>query len=297
MDIQSIKTFIEVASLENFTKAAEELNYAQSTVTMQIQRLEEELGFPLFERIGRKNYLTAAGQEFLPHAVEMLRIIQKVGTLGHELSEMTGTLRIGALESLMFSSALHIIPQLHNYFPNIDIQLKLGQTSELLTLLKQNQLDLVYASYSSIEDPLLVSCYKRREEVIFIAGPQHPLASRKKIPLDELLTYPFIVAEPSGRCYGMLHEIASRAGKDLRHPVTVDDIEAICLLLPNEQSISFLPEYSLTDKLKCGKIIKLDVDIPPQIFYSQLIYHKNKWLSPYMERFIDMVREYRPERD
>ena len=102
MDIQSIETFLQVASLENYTRAAEKLNFAQSTVTMQIQRLEQELGYPLFERIGRRNYLTAAGKTFLPHAAEILRLMQKVSGLGQEPQEIRGTLRIGVLESLFF---------------------------------------------------------------------------------------------------------------------------------------------------------------------------------------------------
>ena len=81
MDTQAIKTFIQVANLGSFTKAAEELRYAQSTVTMQIQRLEEELGFPLFERIGRKSCLTPGGQNFLPKATQILRLLQEASAV------------------------------------------------------------------------------------------------------------------------------------------------------------------------------------------------------------------------
>ena len=271
------------------------MNYAQSTVTMQIQRLEQELGFPLFERIGRKNYLTAAGQAFLPHATEMLHIMQKVSTLGQDVQDMRGTLRIGVLESLMFGTTLEILPSLRNQYPNVDVLLKIGQASELLALLKQNQLDVIYISNTPVSDSSVCCCYRRKELLVFIAGPEHPLVGQKKIPMQELMSYPFIVAEPSGRCYGRLHEIAAEWDIELRHSVIVDDIRAITMLLHDGQSISFLPRYSLLDKIESGELVQLDADILPQTYYSQLIYHKNKWISPYMQTFIDLIREARPE--
>lgn len=295
MDIQSIKTFLQVANLENFTKAAEEMNYAQSTVTMQIQRLEHELGFPLFERIGRKNYLTSAGLEFLPHAREILLIMQKVTTLGKDSADIHGTLRIGVLESLLFSTALQILPDFRQRYPNVDIQFKIGQASELLKQLKQNQLDIIYVSNALNSDSSISCCYRRKEEIIFVAGASHPLAQKKHVSLDALLSYPFIMAEPSGRCFIRLHEIATECNQKLRYSVIVDNIIAIVKLLQDQQSISFLPSYSLVDEIKNGELVKLDVDIPPQPYYSQLLYHVNKWVPPYMDYFIQLVRDARPE--
>ncbi|MBQ4424466.1 MAG: LysR family transcriptional regulator [Lachnospiraceae bacterium] len=296
MDIQSLETFLQVAHLENFTKTAEVMNYAQSTVTMQIKRLEQELGFPLFERIGRKNHLTAAGEAFLPQAAEILRILQKVRALNINSAEIQGTLRIGVLESIMFTAILAVLPQFSVQFPNIDVMLKIGQSTELLTLLKQNQLDFIYISNSMNTDKMLHCCYRRAEEIIFTAWSGHPLARRKKIPIAELLHYPFIVAEPSGRCYSRLQEIAGEQNITLRHSVIVDNIHAIATLQLNTDKISFLPAYSLEKQLNRGELVRLDVDLPPQIYYSQILYHNNKWIPPYMEAFIDLVRIARPEK-
>ena len=297
MDVQSIKTFIQVANLKNFTKAAEELNYAQSTVTAQIQRLEEELGFPLFERIGRKNYLTAGGEAFLSHATEILHIIQQASSLGQELKEMKGTLRVGTLESLMFVGVLPIIPAFRAAFPNVDIAFKIGQASELTSMLKQDQLDLAYISQSPNIDPTLQCQYRRRESMIFIAGRNHPLAKREKIPVEEALAYPFIMAEKTGRCYGRLMEIVAEHQMVFRDAVIIDNIAAILTLLRDDLSISFLPEYALLPELEEGSLVKLDVDTPEQLYYSQILCHKNKWHSPFISRFIEMIRETRPENE
>jgi len=297
MDIQSIKSFVQVANLGSFTRAAQELRYAQSTVTMQIQRLEEELGFPLFERIGRNSYLTTAGQEFLPHAVQILHIMQKASTFGRESEELKGTLRIGVLESLLFSGVLPILPQFRQEFPQVEVFLKIGQASELLAQLKQNQLDLIYISCADPADAAVHCCYRRIEKLIFVAGAAHPLAQAPSISIRQALACPFIVAEHTGHCYTTLQSIAREQQFPLSHSVTVDSIAAIANLLQDQQSLTFLPEYALREDLDAGKLCKLQVDYPTQIYYSQLLYHRNKWVSPYMERFIHHIHRHRPERD
>ena len=295
MDIQTLETFLRVADMENFTKAAEALSYAQSTVTMQIKRLEQELGFPLFERIGRKNYLTEAGKCFLPQAKEIIRILQQVRTLNTDAAQIIGTIRVGVLESLLFSTVLDILPRFSEQYPGVDILLKIGQASELLDLLKQNQLDFIYVSGNVMQEESLYCCYKRQEEMIFTAAPTHPLAQRTSVPIDEILHCPFIVAEPSGRCYGRLQEIAAERDIPIRHAVIVDNIRAIALLLKDGQSLSFLPGYSLESHIKKGELVRLNADIPPQIYYSQILFHADKWLSPYMEYFIELIRQAKPE--
>lgn len=295
MDIQSIETFLQVASLENYTRAAEKLNFAQSTVTMQIQRLEQELGYPLFERIGRRNYLTAAGKTFLPHAAEILRLMQKVSGLGQKPQEIRGTLRIGVLESLFFAVILKVLPELGRRFPKVNVEIKLGQASQMLLMLKQNQIDLAYISHDLVGDPAFCCCYRCREEISFIASPQHPFAKKTAIPPEEMLSVPFIVAEPSGRCYERLHEIAADYNITLYHSIVVDNIRAIVELLQDSRSASFLPRYSVSNFIEKKKISVLDVDLAPQIYYSQVIYHRDKWLSQYMECFIELVRRARPE--
>ena len=146
MDTQSALTFLRIARLGSFTKAAEEMHYAQSTVTMQIQRLEKELGFPLFERIGRKTQLTAAGREFLAYAEQFLELSERAQRIGSDAKTMKGTLRVGILESLLFAKILPILSEFRREFPNLEIQLNIGQASKLRSLLKKNELDVIYIS-------------------------------------------------------------------------------------------------------------------------------------------------------
>ena len=289
MDMESIKTFLEVAGQESFTRAAEELNYAQSTITLRIQRLEEELGFPLFERIGRKNHLTDAGREFLPRAAEILRIMGEASALGHSDANLQGTLRVGASESLLFSMVLPVLPVLHQRFPKVDIQLKIGQTAELIPLLKQNHLDLLFVSHISLNDPALVCRYRRQEAVGFFAGPNHPLAVQNHIPPEQVFTFPFITTEPTGLCCGLLHQLAADCGGTVNHFISVDNFNAIRALLPQSESISYLPCHTLAPDVAAGTLVQLDVAHETRFACCQLLHHKSKWLSPFMEHFIYLV--------
>ena len=295
MDLQNIQTFICVAKLGNFSKAAEELSYAQSTVTAQIQHLETELGFKLFERVGRKNYLTSGGKEFLLYATEMMHLFQKSSSIGKELKKAKGILKIGVLESLLFANLLPIIQKFQQEFPNLEIVIKMGQTFELLSMMEKNQLDIIYISKAINSDSGTKSHYRRREELIFTSAPSHQLSKRKAIAPEEIFSCPFVTTEPAGYCFGRLQEIASEHCLTLQHNITVDSISAIVTLLKDNKSIAFLPEYAIKTELENGTLVKLNTGVMPQFYYSQLLCPKEKWISPFIERLICLINEEYPE--
>ncbi len=141
MDFRNIRTFIRVAELGSITKCAVDLGYVQSAVTMQIQQLERELGYPLFDRIGKRIYLTPLGNEFLSCAYDIMRSVFEAENLDKNIQDIHALFRVGILESLLFSKVLPLLPEFKSVYSNIDIELKMGQASELLQQLKQNQLE------------------------------------------------------------------------------------------------------------------------------------------------------------
>lgn len=297
MDIRNIQTFIRVAELGSFTQVAREMNYVQSTVTMQIQQLERELGYPLFDRIGKKVSLTSLGMEFLAYAYEVTHLLQKAQSIGQEPTAAHGTLRVGVLESLLFGPLAELLPSFRVQYANVDLRLKMGQTAELLREIKENKLDVVYLSADLNTDPDLRCCYRRREERIFIAAPTHPLAGRRKIAPEELFGYDFIVTERGGVCYGCLRELAARHNALLRDAVEVDSTAVITELVAKGMGLAFLPAYSVGKPIADGRVVSLDADVPPQTYYSQILCHKSRWMSPYMTGLVDAVRAARPEEE
>lgn len=100
MELRNISTFLKVAGTQNISKAADQLGYSQSAVTVQIRQLEKELGTQLFERIGKRITLTERGVEFTTYANEIMKLTNQALTFANAESEMEGTLRIGGVESV-----------------------------------------------------------------------------------------------------------------------------------------------------------------------------------------------------
>lgn len=297
MDLRNLQTFIRVTELGSFTKAANELGYVQSAVTMQIQQLEKELGFPLFDRIGKKISLTAMGSEFIAYAYQIIKAMQEASNLGNNMEHIRGVLRIGVLESLLFGNMLQFLPGFKDAYKNLELRLKMGQTSELLQQLKQNHLDIVYLSADLNTDPDLRCCYKRRECLVFVGSPDHSAARQKDITVKELLANEFFVTERSGVCYGRLQALARQHNVALHTSIEVDSTVAITELLQKNNGLAFLPEYAVRKQLEEGRLLKVNVDLEPQIYYSQLIVHKNRWISPFMEKLIEEIRNKYPDRE
>lgn len=295
MDLRNLQTFIQAAELGSFTKAAEESQYVQSTVSTQIQQLEKELGYPLFDRIGKRVSLTVLGERFLSYAYQITQAVQDASNLDKSPEDVRGALRIGLLESLLFGNMLPLLPWFKSTYKNVDLRLKMGQASELLQQLRQNQLDMVYLSADLNTDPELRCLYRRREQLIFVASPQHPLANQSEISVSQLLSWDFVVTEHAGICYGRLRALAAWHNTTLYASVEVDSTVAIAELVEHNMALAFLPEYSVRRQLEQRKMVKLNVNLEPQIYYSQILCHKNRWVTPFMENLISRIKLTYPE--
>ncbi|MBQ9735426.1 MAG: LysR family transcriptional regulator [Clostridia bacterium] len=286
MDIQAVKTFLRVVRMGGFTAAAREMSYAQSTVTMQIKSLERELGYPLFERAGRGCRLTPEGSAFLPCAEQIADAVEAAKTVGADARALRGCLRIGVLESLLLSRVLPLLPRLCEAFPLVELDIKIGQTTELLSRLRQGVLDLAFVSCESVSDGALRTLYEKTESLVFVASAAHPLAKAPRVSHERLFSYPFAVTEHSGYCYGELKRIAARGGFALRQSVTVDSIEAIRSLLSDGNTLAFLPEMSVAG---AAGLCALPVEGEPSRYQSQLLCLKGKRLSPVVTALLGLL--------
>lgn len=294
MDTRTLQAFLKVHDLGSFTKAAVELGYAQSTVTAQIQQLEQELGYPLFDRLGKRVYLTDLGEQFLPYAGQIVSLAQQAQSLGKDPAQMRGTLRMGVLESLLFTTLSEVLPRYQDLFPLVELEVKMGRTRDLMTWLGENKLDLVYYSGDRSTDPSLVCGYCRQERLAFVAPPDSPLAGRR-VSLEEFLQQPLIVTERSGVCYRRLKAMAEERGVVLHHAMELDNTKAILELVSKGTGCAFLPGYSVTRAVEDGRLTELDVDVEPQTYFSQIVCHRNKWAPPYQTGLVELIRQTRPE--
>ena len=291
MELKNINTFLRVAELSSFTKAAAELGYSQSTVTIQIQQLENELGFMLFDRIGRSVSLTPKGEEFIAYANEFLRLEARTLALRETAGSVSGTLRLGVLESLFVWKIADLLPQYHSKYPGVTIEIKSATGAALYRMLRQNELDIIYLLDNVVYHKDCVRACTSPVSLKFVASPKNELCRRKNIPLAEIAKEPLILTERDAIYRRELDNEAARNGIELVPFLEIDNLEVVLRLLKKQMGISFIPDYVLHESVEAGELAVLDVEYHIINIWSQLVYHKNKFLTPQMLAFIRMVQE------
>ena len=193
MELRLLTTFLKVAQLQSFSKAAESLGYSQSAVTVQVQQLENELGVRLFDRIGKTVSITHYGQEFIPYARDVVSAAARAVSFTVEERDLTGTLRIGTIESIMTASFGEILPLYHEHCPHVSTQLIEGDTKTLSDMLMHNEVDLIYTLDDMGYDAQRIKLFECPQEIVIVASPKHPFAAAKQLKLADLVNEPFVL--------------------------------------------------------------------------------------------------------
>jgi DNA-binding transcriptional LysR family regulator len=291
MELKNILTFLRIAELGSFTKSANELGYSQSTVTVQIRQLENELGGFLFNRIGKKVSLTPMGEEFVVYAREMLNITSKIRNMTKAPSLQRGTLRLGILESLLIWKLSDLIPAFHHEWPLMNIEIKTSNGAELYQMLRQNELDMIYVLGQRIYRKDCVRAFENPEKVTFVSAADNPLAKEDRLSLPEVVRQPLILVERTATYRRALEERAAQMGIEILPLLEISDIVTILKLLGRFDGVSFLPEYCIREDFKEKRLSMLNVEDFDIRLWSQVVYHKNKWVTPQMELLTKLIRE------
>ena len=292
MELRNIKSFIKVAEFENFSKAAEALGYAQSTITTQIQQLEEELGVPLFDRIGKRVVLSEKGRTFLEHANQMLKIETEAIEAVSENDIPSGILPIGTLESIASSFLAELLAVYIEKYPKVQIVITVGVTLELYDFLEKGLLDVVFLFDRSVYRPALKTVYSKSSSAPFIAPANHPLAHAENIPPERLLEERVLLTEKRNNYRQAFDELA--LGKGLHLEGIQEIASSICILQFVEKGlgISLLPDYALHAALQEKKISLFTVEGFDIRMDLQVLYHRQKFVSLAMKRFTETVEDY-----
>ena len=144
MEFRQLQTFIQVAQHQSFSKAAQILGYSQSAVTVQIRLLEKELGTRLFDRMGKKVLLTAQGKRILDQSTQILYAMEQLKSRAIETGNLKNPLHIGTIESLCTAKLPPILRYFRRVYPNVAIQITTASPEELIRMMEQNELDLIY---------------------------------------------------------------------------------------------------------------------------------------------------------
>lgn len=291
MELRTVRTFLCVCDLNSFTRAAEALNYTQSTVSLHIQQLETELNTSLFNRINRKISLTEQGKKFYEYANQLLQMETAAKNALSEGGEVTGTLRFGIVQSLLTDYLIRAIPEYRKRFPAVQLDITTDMSGNLLKRLKQNDFDMIMMVSRPIRDKDLECIMYAPEPVGLVASSRNPLGNKDSVTVEEALREPLILPEAPSLFRDPLDELAMAKGMELNTIIHVNDTRVITHFVESDIGISLLPEYAVREQLRRGTITALNVPDLTISYCTRVFKHKQRWMSPQMEGMYRLLVE------
>lgn len=294
MDTKNLTTFIYVAELRSFTKAADRLGFSQSTVSFQIKQLETELSCQLFERINHTVHLTEKGREVLEYAHQINRMTRELkDSMKEEAS--SGYIRLAMADSLCTSLLSRDFLHFRKLYPNISLKIIAAGTEEMFRLMNHNEADAILTLDNHIYNTEYRILREEKVRTFFVAGAGTRIASASSLSIEELLLQPFILTEKGMSYRRLLEEKLAELFLEIQPVLEIGSTELICSLVEQGAGISFLPEYVIKDRVEAGTLVCLPVSGLEIHVWKQLLYHRNKWVSPQMETVLKycVSREFR----
>ena len=285
MELRNINTFLHVAELHSFSRAARELDYSQSAVSSQIALLEAELGVPLFDRVGKTVRLTDAGQTFLHYARTLLTTAQQARAALQPAPEASGTLRVAIADSLCSALMPGVLARFHALCPRVEVSFRSGSTQEMQDMLAANRADLAYTFDQPVTSPAFVRLLDEPEPCCFLAPAGHPLAGRQGLTLADLAGQEFLLTERGMSYREALEQLLAARQLTLRPYLELGDAALLCRLVEDGMGLTFLPQY-IMDACLTGRAVPLEVADCRIEMRRQLFCHKEKWITPQMRVFI-----------
>lgn len=291
-ELRQLRTFQAVASRQSVTRAAAALGYAQSSVTAQIQALEEDVGVPLFDRIGRRVELTKAGQLMVSYADRILGLANEARAVVGNDRKPSGVLTIGAFETLLTHRLPDVISKFQKTHPQVEISVIAAESCEIKAgqLNLDSSVDIAFILDQRYKSGSVIVERLSAEDVLVLVSPQHRLAFVNRLNVEMLTNEQVLLTERS--CgYRMLFERAvSEAGAALNKTLALPSIEAIKKCAVASMGVAVLPRIAVEKELEQHQLVPLAWPKSPIRVYSQMIRHSEKWQSSANVAFWQLAR-------
>lgn len=287
MDLRGLQIFIEVAEQRSFTRAGELLGYSQPTISFQIRQLEQELGVPLFDRIGHTVSLTDAGAEALVYAQQICNLSQEMSVGAHKERSARGTIRIGMADSLCAPLIADDFASFQQTHPGVCMKIYNADTAGLLRMLDHNEVDLVCTMDIPVYNTAYVTANEEPVGVHFVLSPRHPLAQKETVKMTELIDLPFLLTEKGMSYRRVMDEKLAERALEVIPSLETGRADVLCRLVEEGVGIALLPDYVTEEAVQNGSLKRLEVEDFQILVWKQILYRREKWMSPQMRAVID----------
>jgi DNA-binding transcriptional LysR family regulator len=291
MEVRQLQIFRILAEELNFTRTAERVHTVQSNVTAQIKALEEELGVPLFDRMGKRVSLTDAGQRFRPFAEQALLSMEKGQRAVTAGSEPSGPLRISAPESIVTYRLARLLRTFRRRFPHVELIFRPHLDNTLVIELETGRIDMVIKMCDTVSEPAFRSVPLRSERVFLLAHGSHALASHRTIKPGDLAGQTLLLTEHGCGYRAKLDRVLAMQSIRPGHVTEFSSVEAIKQCVAAGMGVGLLPAIAVAREIRQHHFRALHWAGPSLDIQTHILWHKDKWISPAMAAFRDLVKE------
>lgn len=290
MEVRQLQIFRALAEELNFTRTAERVHTVQSNVTAQIKALEEELGVPLFDRLGRRVTLTDAGRRLLPFAEQALTAMEQGERAIRNGSEPSGPLRISAPESILTYRLPSVLRNFRRRFPHVEVAFRPHIDSTLAIELETGKLDLVFEMCDSPSNPAHKSMRFHTERIFLLGDPGHPLAKRRTVKAADLTGQTLLLTEAGCGYRAKLDRVIALQNVRPGHIIEFSSVEAIKQCVCAGMGLALLPAIVVARELRQNQFKALHWEGPSLDIATHVLWHKDKWISPAMAAFLELIK-------
>ena len=273
----------------NFSRAADELHLSQPAVSTQLKELAAEVGLPLFERIGRRTYLTPAGSEMLQCANAIAQRMKEAEEAVAHLKGVTG----GQLNVAVISAGDYFFPRVLAAFgalhPGVTFNLTVHNREGLLRHLAENLTDLAVMVRPPAADLDTVALSFAPHPYVIVAAPDHPLAGVRDIPRAALNRERFVQREQGSDTWNSMREVFGRQFSRLNIAMHIHSTETIKQAVVAGMGIAFLSAHTISLDLLAGNLVVLDVQGFPAMLNWYLVHNRTKRLAPVAAAFKEFL--------
>ena len=290
MQIESLKVFCDLAETESFTKAAQINNITQSAVSQQISSLERQFKSLLIERSKKRFRLTREGQVLYEYSKQILNTFDSTTNRLQEIKDIvSGTIRVATIYSIGLHDLPPYLKKFLKAYPTVNVHVEYRRSNQVYEDVLSNIVDLGLVAYPS-KDAKLEVVPLRKDMLVLIAHPQHPLAKNKTLKLRELSGQKFIGFEPDIPTRRAIDKILKDEDVNVNVVMEFDNIETVKRAVEIDAGVAIVPVGTVTQEV--SKTTLAAITIEDAQFYRPLaaIYKKNKVLSPAIKQFINVLK-------
>jgi DNA-binding transcriptional LysR family regulator len=290
MQIESLKVFCDLAETESFTKAAQINQITQSAVSQQISSLEKQFKSLLIERSKKKFRLTREGQVLYEYSKQ---IIQTYDSLHNKLQEIkdivSGTIRVATIYSIGLHDLPPYIKRFLKSYPTVNVHVEYRRSNQVYEDVLGNVVDMGLVAYPA-KDSKLEIVPLRKDRIVLICHPNHPLAKSKAVRLADITGQKFIGFEPDIPTRKAIDRILRDHNVTVQNVMEFDNIETVKRAVEIDAGISIVPQGTVFQEVAKQTLVQIEIEDAE--FYRPLaaIYKKNKVLSPAMKQFLSILK-------